>query len=583
MSSATRETVPAISRLRVSWRSALADRRLPIVLACVSVLLASPALPGPRSLDDHFHAAVLRREGPVPDAASPLGMFAFIDRDAARTRSLIERGVLPWWIGERTRIAFFRPLTELTHRVDHQLLGGAPRPMHAHDLLWAFALVLAAGVLYRRVLGPTSIAGLALVLYALDDAHGMPFAWTANRNAVMATLFGALAIAAHDRARREGDRRAAPLSWLFLTMSLACAEAGIATLAYLLAHALTLEPTRGWRRLLPITPAIGIVIAWRATSSWLGYGVVGSGLYVDPLHDPLRFAGVAIERIPLLLLGQWTIAPSDLDGALRDGSRPIAALAAAAIVLAILVPIARDIGSHAEARFFAIGMLASAVPIAATFPSDRLLFFVGLGAMGLLAIWLEHAARSRRLLAAALVGTHLVIAPLLLPVRASMPAWIAGYVAPCIEAPNAWVGEDVVLVNGLDLCPAYAPLEAALDDRVGARSVRTLAPGSAALSITRIDDHTLRVTEDGGLLGGSAERAFWDPDRAWHGGEERPFGAARVHIVTVTPDGRPETIELRSEAPLETTSRWLVVEEGGAVVPFTLPGVGESVRLAPVF
>ncbi len=78
--------------------------------------------------------------------------------------------------------------------------------MHLHSLLWLGALVVAAALLYRRILGPTWVAGLAALLYAVDDAHAAPAAYIANRNALIATCFGVLCLLCFARSRQEGWR-----------------------------------------------------------------------------------------------------------------------------------------------------------------------------------------------------------------------------------------------------------------------------------------------------------------------------------------------------------------------------------------
>jgi hypothetical protein len=47
----------------------------------------------------------------------------------------------------------------------------------------------------RRHFFTTAAAALALWCFALDDAHAMPIAWLANRNALVSALFGILAFA----------------------------------------------------------------------------------------------------------------------------------------------------------------------------------------------------------------------------------------------------------------------------------------------------------------------------------------------------------------------------------------------------
>ena len=70
-----------------------------------------------------------------------------------------------------------------------------------------------AAVLYRRLFGREGrgalwAAGLAALLYALDDAHSLSTAYLANRNALLATFFGLLSLYCHVRWRDDG--RAAP-------------------------------------------------------------------------------------------------------------------------------------------------------------------------------------------------------------------------------------------------------------------------------------------------------------------------------------------------------------------------------------
>jgi len=83
--------------------------------------------------------------------------------------------------------------------------------MHLQSLLWFAGAVVAAAVFYRRLLLPVWVAGLAALLFAIDDAHGMPAVWLANRNASIGVFFGLVALIAHDGWRRDG--------WIFLRLA----------------------------------------------------------------------------------------------------------------------------------------------------------------------------------------------------------------------------------------------------------------------------------------------------------------------------------------------------------------------------
>jgi hypothetical protein len=116
-------------------------------------------------------------------------------------------------------------------------------------------LLLAAAALYRRLLAPSWLATFALCLYAIDDTHGATISWIANRNALIATLFGLLAILAHDRYRRDRPTRVyAALGPCLLLIGMLAGKAALATCAYLFSYALFLDPEgrrAGMRSLLP--------------------------------------------------------------------------------------------------------------------------------------------------------------------------------------------------------------------------------------------------------------------------------------------------------------------------------------------
>ncbi len=196
--------------------------------------------------------------------------------------------------------------------------------MHAQSLLWYALLVLCATRLYRRLFAlpdpdtgdaaqappwPAWAAGLAAVLYAVDDAHGVPAAWLVHRNGVVAATFALLTLACHLRWRCDGWRPGAVLAPLALGAGLLVGEAALGAAAYLFAFALLLDPLtrQPWaprRRLLTLWAYAGCVVLWRLVHQRLGGGAFGSGAYLDPVREPLTFAAATAQRTPLLLAGQ---------------------------------------------------------------------------------------------------------------------------------------------------------------------------------------------------------------------------------------------------------------------------------------
>src|SRR5262249_10496095 len=153
--------------------------------------------------------------------------------------------------------------------------------MHAVSLAWAAAAAALATVLYRRLLGGGWEAGLAAVFFALDPGHALSAGWLAARNAVPAALFRLAAGYAHDRGRRDGERRGGWVAAGMMAASLASGEAGAAALALLAAHAWAFEKPGLAGRARALAPHAAVALVWAAIYRARGAGT-HSGLYVDP-------------------------------------------------------------------------------------------------------------------------------------------------------------------------------------------------------------------------------------------------------------------------------------------------------------
>src|SRR4051812_13806233 len=214
----------------------------------LAVLLALPSLGAGWMLDDWLHRAVLLERSRLGGLlGSPSEMFRFFRGDPERTGRLMDVGLYPWWTYPALKAEFLQALTVLTHRLDYALWPDSPALMHAHSLLWLGAAVGLAAAFYRRMFGATRAAGVAALLFAVDDARGATVGFIANRNVLVAATFGVSALIAHDRRRRDGSRVAGVLAPLLLLAALFSKEEGVGTCAYLAAYGLCVDP-RGVRR-----------------------------------------------------------------------------------------------------------------------------------------------------------------------------------------------------------------------------------------------------------------------------------------------------------------------------------------------
>ena len=162
-------------------------------------------------------------------------------------------------------------------------------------------------------------------------------------------------------------------------------------------------------------------------------------------------------------------------------------------------------------------MVLAAVPVCSTFPADRLLSFVGLGASGLIAQLIAAAFTDRAQLgdgrvrrAAAIVVAivmtlvHVVLAPPLLVLRSrSMVA-----VARVIDRADAGIpsdrdvaGRTVIIASApSDALAGFIPVMRVSRGQPRPAHLYWLATATTAVTLVRVDARTLRILPADGLL-----------------------------------------------------------------------------------
>jgi len=594
----------------------LQSRSLPWQLAVLAILLCAPSLWLGWQFDDDFHRLALTRPEFPAFSRSPAELFMFIKGDERANRWSIAAGMLPWWTSEDLRLAFYRPLTGFTHWLDYKTWPESSLLMHLHSLFWFGGVVVAAAFLYRRMLPSLWVAGLAALLFAVDDAHGLPAAWLANRNALIAVFFGLLTLIAHDRWRRDGWWMGIVLAPVALLLGLLSKESTLAIGGYLLAYALFVDRGRWVGRICSLLPCALVGIVWWIIYKEMGYGAVGSGWYIDPGAEPGQFARLVAVRAPTLLAWQWLV-PSDLQWALSDQAAHIMWLAAMGFLVVIGVVLAPLVRRDALARFWMVGMVLAVLPACTAYPADRLLFFVGIGGMGLLAqliaavvqkvdvlparAWSHLPARA---LCVVLIFIHLVMAPVALA-RTTEHFKSHGRVlarsAASLPSDSSARFQTVLIVNG----PTYAVftysalIRLLYGDPYLSHTV-VLGSGIRPIEIRRPDAQTLIVRAEGGFLASlgnphpdrEVEHVLFDQrlafdtlDRLYRDHRPMTIGqriklmGATIEITAVTDDGRPAEAAFAFAADLENPSyRWMQWKDG-EYVPFVPPAVGETMAL----
>jgi hypothetical protein len=580
----------------------LASGKLPVILAVVAIALTLQVVGTGLQSDDYLQREILMHPAnwDIKDV-SVTGMFSFYNGDPERTKRLMEFGRAPWWTFEEIRLSFFRPLTEITHWLDYHLWPTSPALMHGHSLLWFGIMIFAAAVLYRKIIEPKWVAGFAAFLFAVDNSHGVPVGWIANRNALIATLFGIITLIVHDRWRRDGWKTGAVVGPVCLLLGLLSAEAAIATGAYLVSYEIFLVRGELRKKIIGLFPYGVVTVSWWITYHRLGFGAWGSGFYLDPVQEPMVFIRALGERIPILLFGQWLFHNVAIYGYLPARLASVVWFVVSIILVVIVLLLLPLLKRDKVARFWALGMFLSLLPICTVSPDNRLLLFVGLGGMGLLAQFLsswfvqaEWLPTSRiwrlptRIFVFIFVVINCIVAPLTLPDASTTLDRVAERAAkkPLVNLPDEEhiANKTVVFVNPpITYFITSTRFIRAEYGRPLPGHIRILTSGIVHyLDITRVDEHSLELQPEEGFIAIDLDKLYRGSFHPMQVGQRVKFSNMTVEVLSLTEDKRPLRVRFVFPVPLDDPSLLFLKWKEAGYVPFDLPAVGRSVRLSVI-
>jgi hypothetical protein len=524
----------------------------------LGLALGLPAIGRSRLLDDHVLERAASGASELIPRASALDLFQFASGDLARNHELMSRGVLlPWWTDPALKIRFFRPLSSLTHWLDFSLFGGRPQLSYVHSLLWLVLLVALVARLYASVeASRPRVAALAAVLYALSDTNGAVVGWLSNRNALLSAA-AVVACLLAQRAARDGASRW--LSPLWLALGLLAGELGLSAWAFLVADAIALD-RRPWRaRLMALAPHLLVTSAWLALHAASGAGTAASGVYLHPLAD----AGAYLRALPLraaLLIGAAVgPLPAELTFFGSPALLPSAVAAALALVVALVAAQRRALDP--VLRFWWLSLLLAVLPVAASFPSDRLLLLVNVAALGiisrvLVAVWETRAPRPAPAasLAAVLLACHALLAPALSAYRAHQMQQLGGRLErafACLdEIPRLEDKTLVVLGAPVDFFVSYLQLERDARGLPRPAHVYWFSNPEARLDVRASGDHSLSLQRAGGFFVTAAETLYRRQSAPLALGTRVALPDLAVRVRELTAGGAPAQLEVELEQPL---------------------------------
>lgn len=569
------------------------------VLALIGVLLYAPGMGANLIADDFFQWALLK--GDLHQAhypGSPFGLFNLVDGSPEHVQAMKDSGRLFWGAADTLRMSFWRPLAEFTHWVDFKLWPDSPLMMHVHSLLWYGLLLLSVGLLYKRLTTSPVQAGLAMAIYAMSSLHLMAVTWLAARNQLMSVCFTSLTVICYHDWRSGRGAIKGWLAALSLLLALASAEASVAAMAYLVAHAATIESDRPVReRLLALSPFLIITAVWRVACTRAGYGSFGSGSYIDPIREPLRFGETLLVRLPALLVAQLFGMPSAaVNNQPYQQQAMYAVFALAASLFVLWMAWRAGLWQSKAIRFFALGTILALVPVCAILPQDRVLIHAEIGVSGVLSLLcvgllarLKQDRQSVGWLPKVVIGLMMTVHLLIFPVSSlALTTFMGAVLQPMSfnvisDLPKAagQAGARVVFINPpMPNMLFYYPQMRSYMGLTNSKSSWALANGmEQSLMLTVIDESTIRLSSQTAFV----ERLHRDTrSQPFKAGDVVALDGLTITVEKVSADNAPLVALFHFDKPLSDPQWQFYVWDSVGYARFNMPAPGRMVAMPAV-
>jgi hypothetical protein len=557
-----------------------------MILSC---LLLLPSLQIGFFFDDYFFLYQLSKEN---TSALPLDLYAF-DFDFCK------KFLHPWWSSPDLKIRFFRPLSSFFYGLDYSLFEEKIIYYHLHSMLWWIALLGAWGMIYKDVL-PGFVGVLALLLCALGDAHGMAATWSANRNALVASVPIFWGLWAHIRWRQYGWSAGRWISICGYFLGLLGGELAVSALCYVASYEVLAGPGSMRKRIGSLIPLALICFLYVLVYRMYDFGVARSGSYIDPIGEFSLYAAAAAVRLPILAGDALLGLSADFWFVSSHVELFLAFLGIAALGMFYWGWQWGPLGSQEEElsfRWLAWGSALSLLPAVAAMPTGRQVLCTTFGASALVAglmwkAWMVFngnviISKSKKIflcfLAAWLGFAHLLIAPVYL-------VFVQYFYLHLDETTHELAKEmDQPEMQGRDIVLLHAP-----DHPIGLFTFPIIAvknvyvPNNWTLLsmsqydhvITRVDERSLRLRLlHGSLMRSPIETIFFRG--LFKEGDKVDQGLFQATVEQVE-RFCPTQVLFEFNTSLDDSSWLFLLWQEGHLSEQRLPPIGQSVEIKKI-
>lgn len=550
----------------------------------LAVALSATSIGSGMQTEDYVHRALAQSSW-----SSVFTMFGDPAASPWTTYRAKAVGALPWITSDEWRVAFFRPVTALTHMLDYRAWPDTPWLMHLHTLVWLFVLVHFAARLLRALSPSPAAAGLGATLYAVNEGHGLAIGWLANRSMVVATALSFAALYAFHLGQSRKSWMLRVGSGVLLLLALGAGELAVGVLAFFLSYFFFIDVGPWKRRFISCAPILAALAIWLSSYVGLGYGTHGSGVYIHPIDQPGAFFAAAVFRGPVLVFGLLGFAPVEAIPMLPvSWAWPLFGLGCAWFVAIahLAIQLLRD---DARYRFWLFAALVALIPACTTGPSERLLFIADVGAAAIIAsivvrAFLKRGPRLARAVSVVWLFSGVVLAAPALAFRAQGLAPIDEGVDTLARdvARDVRSDQHLILVNAHDFYTGALTMVASVPHMADPPShVHVLYGGVETITVARTTPNTLRVCAPSGFLSSPLNRVYRSPTDPFREGDGLQLVGFRYIVITVDESGNPLCADFYFHAIINSDRYRFMVWKGHGYDDFTPPPLGSSVEVSP--
>jgi hypothetical protein len=616
----------SIKRIAQKIPVILSSRWFPFIAVVFGLLLTFSSIWSGWFTDDYWHRIGYSDSPKIEEIfgdysltrlTGPMRAYSFLKGEEEKVNFAKNQGMMPWWTDSKSHICLWRPIAGLLLDVDYSFWPQTPGLMHLHSLIWFAGLIFAVSILFKNIMGAVWAAGLAALLFAIDDSHAWPVVFLANRHTLLAVFFGALSIWSFDHWRKKDQWQWRIAYIMTFTLSILSSEGGIAVLAFYMSYLLFLDKKCISSKIRALVPIILIIVIWRVVYNVLGYGAIGNELYIDPVREPIIFISTVMVRLPILVLGLVGLPPSMIYMALSGQGAVVYSITTYLILISLAIITFPLWKKCSISHFWGCAMILACIPLCSALPGNRNLGLPSIGALGLIAQLCYNFIQQqcilikssfRRFTIWSLLGfgfvIHLIIYPAILcgtPFAFKMLQQGINHILKFSEWDEQIESKDAIFVNTPNsLLFSFCIPFRILNDLPVPKHIRILSPGREPVQIKRIDEQILSVIPDLGFVPPVSvtskknptllnyinpknadrrfERIILRRDTAFHVGQQVNLDGVRIEVVSITEDKRPLEVRYTFECLLEDeTLVWYFWDmKHWKFAPFTLPEIGET-------